>query len=347
MTLQAPSWLQNGLSYSARTDRLANTDILFETPGVIRQSDLRVTPTTPASMSVTVGSGQAIVPGNRIAQQGHYTVTNLGPENVTIPAANASNPRIDIIILEVLDSEVSGTQNTARFRVISGTPASSPSAPSVPKMAISVAQITVGRGAGSINSGSIDNNRRHRATLHRSIGGGSAIPVANATERDFLLTQYSGISKSNPLIVYRQNAAAGRELEISTNGKSFTTVNPPVENTGWQKTFLNMSSGWKNHGSTSQTKIRRIGDRVFMNLYITRTGGTISSSNIGNVKNTTVAVLRPPWRPDIWQYGFGRERFGMFIIYASGEIVLTSVGDTNPIRKGDTFIIHANYFIDW
>jgi hypothetical protein len=73
-------------------------------------------------VAASTGDG-ALVQGDSVTGQGLYRVApHTAAINVDIAAANATNPRVDIVILEVKDDahDVGGL-NVARVRVISGT----------------------------------------------------------------------------------------------------------------------------------------------------------------------------------------------------------------------------------
>lgn len=79
-------------------------------------TELQVTAGT--GLQVAVAAGQAMV-------RGHFYISTAS-ENLTIAAANASNPRIDSVVLR-LDP----TANSILLAVVTGTPASSPVAPTL------------------------------------------------------------------------------------------------------------------------------------------------------------------------------------------------------------------------
>jgi hypothetical protein len=84
--------------------------------GSLAGTELKVTAGT--GLQIAVGAGQAMV-------RGHYYVSTAS-ENLTLGTANASNPRIDSIVL-TLDP----TANTIVLAVVAGTAASSPVAPTL------------------------------------------------------------------------------------------------------------------------------------------------------------------------------------------------------------------------
>lgn len=164
MTVLLPIWLQSG-SYSAELDRRvissfgvpAGGGSLSSRSGVLPGvgGELAVTALGTPNMSVNVASGTALVSGTFSGTQGTYLVTNDGTVNISIGAANASQPRIDIIVFEVLDSSYSGSSNLAQLRVVAGTPASSPVPAVTPASSIVLAQVRVNANATSITTGNI------------------------------------------------------------------------------------------------------------------------------------------------------------------------------------------------
>jgi hypothetical protein len=158
MTVRTPpSWLQNG-SHPAENDRLT-TQALWATTGIINSSSLAVTANSPVGMSVLVASGWAAIVGTTQANMGTYVAYNDAQVTLTIATADPTNPRIDRVVMTVNDAYYTGSTNNVVLQVITGTPASSPSAPATPANSISLATIAVGAAVLSINSGNITDTR--------------------------------------------------------------------------------------------------------------------------------------------------------------------------------------------
>jgi hypothetical protein len=158
MTLRTPpSWLQNG-SHPAENDRLT-TQALWATTGIIKSTSLAVTQNSPVGMSVIIASGWAAIVGTTQANMGTYVGFNDDATVVAITTANPTNPRIDLICMTVQDAYYTGAQNNVIFQVVAGTPASSPTVPSVPANSIALAEVAVAAGALSITSGNITDRR--------------------------------------------------------------------------------------------------------------------------------------------------------------------------------------------
>ncbi len=118
--------------------------------GVI--SGLAVTATSPATMSVTVAPGEALMAAGRFTPAGATR---------TIPTADATNPRIDLICLAD-DGTIEGPTENASLK---GTPAAAPVAPATPAGYLKLAEVLVDAGATSIAAGKITDGRVLMTTL--------------------------------------------------------------------------------------------------------------------------------------------------------------------------------------
>jgi len=152
-----PSWLQNG-SHPAENDRLTMQAIIASS-GIIGSSSLAVTQAAVPAMAVQVAGGWGAVVGDFTTNMGVYQFFNDAATQLTVTTANPSNPRIDRVVVTILDAYYSGSSNTVTFQVIAGTPAGSPTAPSTPQNSISLATIAVAAGATSITNANITDTR--------------------------------------------------------------------------------------------------------------------------------------------------------------------------------------------
>jgi hypothetical protein len=174
--IRLPAWLNAGsVSYSAENDRLTQAADWF--PGGATKLDVRsgvvpgqgtsgmvtgalnVTAQGTPNMSVQVFAGQAVIQGTVTQTQGAYVCTSDSTQTLAIAAANATNPRIDLVVVTVEDAQYSGAANDALLQVITGTPAASPAAPALPSNSIALAQVLVPASATSIVSGNITDQR--------------------------------------------------------------------------------------------------------------------------------------------------------------------------------------------
>jgi hypothetical protein len=148
-----------------------------------------------ANMSVDIAAGGfAAIQGDSVAAQGLY-ITGAGPTiNEAIAAADPTNPRIDIVIVEVLDNvhDASGG-NLARTRVITGTPTAGATlnnrsgVAALPGSALLLGDVLVGAAAGSITNAVIRDRRKWARGAYARIvhtGGNKTTTNTTLTEAD-------------------------------------------------------------------------------------------------------------------------------------------------------------------
>lgn len=152
-------------------------------PGVAGFNDYRVIQRQAgANMSVDVGATgvglmQAWVRGSTREGQGLYRVDNMDraaptttayvPQlNVAVSANASGNPRLDQVVLEVLDQQHTGASSLARIRVVAGTATAGATldnragAAVLPASSILLADILVANAAASILTASIRDRRQ-------------------------------------------------------------------------------------------------------------------------------------------------------------------------------------------
>lgn len=109
------------------------------------------TPSTTAFLSGTnnftwnVAAHSGVMDVEASANAGPYLYSTDGTDTGTITAANATNPRIDILYMQVNDNVQDGSAlESGAVMYLAGTPAASPSAPSPPNTrTLVIANITV------------------------------------------------------------------------------------------------------------------------------------------------------------------------------------------------------------
>lgn len=154
-----PAWLQSG-SYPAEDDRRLIATLFGDSEGIFASTDLAVTQRgAGANMSVDIAGGRCVIKGDQATYEGSYFMENRGVTNLVVSASDPTNPRIDRVIAEVLNAEYSGASNLWRLRVMTGTPAASPVAPTLPNNAISLATIAVAAGSTSVVNANITDTR--------------------------------------------------------------------------------------------------------------------------------------------------------------------------------------------
>lgn len=161
---ESPSWTQAG-SHSAEDDRLLLASLLGGSPnqavvqGILSPLDLAVTQNGTPNMSVNIAAGAAFIAGTETTTQGVYHLENDASVNVAIATADATNPRIDLIVAQVLDAQYSGASSLGQIVAVTGTPAASPSVPATPKNSIVLARIAVAHSVTTIVTANITDER--------------------------------------------------------------------------------------------------------------------------------------------------------------------------------------------
>lgn len=185
-----PYVLQSG-SHSAQLFRQAISTLLASAGGVVGANDLLVTQNGTPNMSVNVaggppGSGGGIwVPGTTSAGvQGQYFGYQDATVNLAIAAANATNPRIDVVMVQVQDAAYAGAVNSITLSVLTGTPAASPVAPTLPASSLALANILVPAASTSVVTGNITDKRsayrlRSTSAVRGSVSGAGAVTAGS------------------------------------------------------------------------------------------------------------------------------------------------------------------------
>lgn len=119
--------------------------------GVVNVNDFAVTRrSTGANMSVDVAAGYAWIRGTENANQGAYHVYNDATVNLSVATADATNPRVDLVIIRVQDAFYSGATRTASVAIVTGTPAANPADPTLPANSLVLARIYVPANAAQV-----------------------------------------------------------------------------------------------------------------------------------------------------------------------------------------------------
>lgn len=313
--------------------------------GVVRSTDLAVSQNGTPNMSVNVATGGCFIRGTQNANQGAYHLWNDGTVNLAISAADATNPRRDLIIAQVRDAAYSGASNDARILVVTGTPAASPSDPSLTSYpnALVLARVAVAAGATSIVTANITDLRtvanvhgqvpEFATTAARSIaipspynGQLSAITSADTNHG---VEQYNGTSWRKPWSMpwgnqlYATNSTSNSTFTttatvISGMTGSVSLVNNRVYQCTFTCRFYNSSAN--NH---SLFRIRQGGNIIFDSIaYNYSTGNDITHSVVCYFRATSTGSVTF----DVQGYsGTGT----LTVFHSNGPTVFT-VNDVGP-----------------
>ena len=143
MAVQTPCVFIQAGSHPAEDVRRALFAQLGLRGGIVAAGDLAVTQNGTPNMTVLVATGQVVVPGSEGTYQGAYICENRGSLSVSIAAADATNPRYDLIVARVRDAAYSGATNTFAIEAVTGTPAASPAEPTIPANSWVLARVEV------------------------------------------------------------------------------------------------------------------------------------------------------------------------------------------------------------
>lgn len=124
-------------------------------------TDLRVIQQSPSSREVRIYPGVCII--NR-SGQGPYVCQLSSTGTLESTSADATNPRIDLVVARLYDSAIGDTPpgggSGAYLEIIAGTPAASPTVPSTPTGAIPLAQVNRPAGDDTIVDADITDLRK-------------------------------------------------------------------------------------------------------------------------------------------------------------------------------------------
>jgi hypothetical protein len=171
MTLRTPAF-NDARTYGFEWLR-ASTEALDIQEGVVNSGDLKVTAAVAGLQRVDIAAGAAFVkgdsgtPGTGLTQGLYYVVNDASVANaVTLTASNGSNPRLDQIIMRVLDtSDLGSASDTAVFEVVTGTATAGATldnrtgAAALPNDAIRLADVLVPAGSTATSAGNIRDRR--------------------------------------------------------------------------------------------------------------------------------------------------------------------------------------------
>jgi hypothetical protein len=208
-----PLFLNLDGQYSARHLGVVYRDLVTE--GVTTINGLKVEQNGTPNMSVNVLDGKAWVKGDDNPDtQPMYRVYNDGTVNLAIAAADPTNPRKDIVIAEVRDSQFSGVNNDSQLRVVTGTPAASPVEPALPNNALKLAVVDVPANDTAITNSQITDTRPLAQPGGELAAAGKLVIVCTSSTRP---------AHSEGLIIYETDT----DGVYVSNGSAWVDIAPP------------------------------------------------------------------------------------------------------------------------
>lgn len=226
--IQPPHYLQNAC-HTAQGDRQVISSIVCGEGvafGANSGGNLEVVD-GPGGMQVTVSSGNGFVQGDDGVWQGMYHVTNDDNVDLTLSASDPTNDRIDLIVAQVHDNAYAVPGDDWVLEVVTGTPAGSPVAPTVPDSAIALAQIAVAAGAVAITAGDITDRREPYTLCQISL---REIVVLDEGDPGFSKADYPGAQRLRVIAIGDGGGGGGSEATgagesaVATGGSGGTTA---------------------------------------------------------------------------------------------------------------------------
>lgn len=285
------TWTNGGASLDAGELRRADAAIfagngsaLGTTGGVSRHGDTSLSVSVDGSDVATIQPGAVVIPGNAVSGTGCYRFAVANSISGALTARNGTNPRIDLVIIRYLDTDVVGTHGayTGRVEVIAGTPGSVPGVPTLPSMAVELARVTVpvlGGGAATV-----DLSHRTYAT---ALGGDMAVPTSSMLPASAAKGQRA--VALDTLVRYTWDATAWRAIDPRIlRGTATVSVGAT---TGEQSTSVTFTPAFAS--APRVTVQQRQGSSLFYAARpgsIATSGFTLFAEKAGTSGSTTIAV---------------------------------------------------------
>ena len=327
-----PLWIL-GQSHTAENDRLAGTQGLVGTAGVSAgTNDLLVTQASTPAMTVNVGSGWGWVLGTVSSTQGMYTVYNDATlTGITVSAANATLPRIDRVVLSVLDSNYSGSTSSASVYVVAGTASASPVAPAIPASSISLATLAIASGATAVTNANITDTR---------VRAQSALPLTSTAA-----STLSGLARSavNAAVINAQSGttytfqlADQFQLVTASNASAQTYTIPPQSSVAWPANTVipvtNFGAGVVSFAGGSGVTVTNTAQTLsqYQSANLIRTGSD-AWTVVPFAVTGKVTVSSTTGSPSTASYTYNGVSYTSYTFTASGSIVFASPGQVDVI----------------
>jgi hypothetical protein len=334
------------------------------TGGLVASSDCQMS--APVSgMSVNISTGEVTIPGNEGANQGAYIGRGTSTTNVSIAAANPSNPRIDLVCATVSDSgytePAGGSGNQWAFQVVTGTPTSGANLTNLngvgalPGSSLLLGYVLVPALATNIIAADISNvsalftsqvppfayiNASGSTTavngqwLVAAAGVTVTLPATPTKNSIVAVTAAAGVSGSSQVTVAAGASGAinGVGLSSAANFKLGTpgaAVILEADGSNWWITSGSQDTGWVAISLNTNWTVASVAPavRVIGNMAFLKgsTGNNTGSSN--SAPGTIPAGMRPP--ANVYPYGTGQQDGPNALIITSAGVITTHSAITN------------------
>lgn len=286
MAERAVTWV-DGVQVSGRDMRLAQTGLLVPASALAARSGvlsgLAVTARATPDMSVDVAAGQCAVTVTETSPGGAALCANDATVTRQIEAASATNPRIDLIVARVFAEVTAQAERRWALEVVTGTPAASPVAPSLPPNSLLLRSVTVPANASAITEADLSPTLPARTT---ALGG--IVPSLTA---DDVVGQYVG--------QYRDRTDTGAtERWTGTEWRRVAGPAQRVLNAGQGSSFDFTTYGTHTVYSFTMPVAGKVRFHATVRMLVSansggtadlRVGGTATGTVIGTDRNQTAA----------------------------------------------------------
>lgn len=241
---------------------------------MLGQDELRVSPTSPASLEVSVAPGRAYIKGDAVARQGHYYAELAEAITLAVATPHPSLNRADLVVIEDRDSSPDGgsaAEDEQRIRVITGTPAAGPVPPDLPPSAAVLALVVVVAGATELAANAINDQRRPATFGGRATWGVEELGVVGFTGTSW--SQYGSMGRvemwvpAGTVFIPEYRLQARRSTAGSQDARSRVTVGMLGSGSDEVVQAASGSSGFL----WSPTNPRRLYDTAAQNLIMRTT----------------------------------------------------------------------------
>lgn len=256
----------------------------------------------------TTRGGQGLYRVDNIDTTAPTTDTYIGQINDTITANASGNPRLDMVILEVLDQQHSGASNLAQIRVVAGTPNAGATldtrtgAAALPANAILLADVIVANGAASIVTANIRDRRQFPIM--------GTIPAINPIDAVTPVPSAAFTTIANAVI--------GTGLDATQAAALFYIPRRIVGATRVR---------WKySQGGTALTGNWNIGIYDASGTLIVATGSTAFTGALNTVQNVAAAITATTFEPGAYYVVIGLGTLATGTVIFSGCQMVVSLG---------------------
>lgn len=147
--MPSPNWTQRALASLMATDP-AGSDPTIPQPGFLTGPSGFVVVPAGSGFGITLHASTWVIAGGAPATTGSVLWCPAGDVSKTVAAADPTNPRHDLVTLQVTDPGSSSTAGSSDVVIVQGTPASSPADPTAPTGALVIARVNVRAAATTI-----------------------------------------------------------------------------------------------------------------------------------------------------------------------------------------------------